>query len=394
MLGEFMYESFFNLKTKPFELLPNFDFLFLSKSHKRVLSYLDYGIQEGLGFILLTGEVGSGKTTIIRSLVKKCDNNVILARIFNTYVDSVQLLAMINEEFGLSTSGKGKVELLRELNDFLIDQHGKNKRAALIIDEAQNLSANLLEEVRMLSNLETERAKLLQIILVGQPELRSTLEGPEMLQLRQRISISCHLSPMTRTETEQYILHRLDVAGGRESVNFCPEAFDLIHNFSRGIPRLINIMCDFLMLSAFAEETRNIDGVMVKDIAGDLDFEKNYWGSEPVPPGSTITGQSEAPLREMGTKNEDITILLEDIRNRLETLEKSAIVHEEDITNVMTDKFISLEKAFLHHVQKTGSTVSEISRKLEEVIITLDNSSAIVAETKSKKTGFVSRIFG
>jgi len=273
-----MYEQFFNLKMKPFELVPNPSFLYLSKTHKRAFRYLQYGIREKAGFILLTGEVGSGKTTLISDLIKQIARNVTLAKVFNTRVNSEQLFAIINEDFGLDSRGKDKVTLIKELNDFLIQQHARRNHTVLIIDEAQNLHSDLLEEIRMLSNLETDTSKLLQIVLVGQPELRETLSMPGMRQLRQRISINCHLYPLTKDETYEYILHRLEVAGNKNAVSFEGDSLDAIFLYCKGIPRLTNIMCDFLLLAAFNEEIRKIDSTMVHDIAKDLDFENNYWG--------------------------------------------------------------------------------------------------------------------
>jgi len=173
-----MYTSFFNLHKKPFELVPDPEFIYLSRSHRKAITYLDYGIRERAGFILLTGDVGSGKTTLIRDLLSKKYEQVVLAKIFNTRVSSEQMLAMINEDFGLSVTSKDKISLLRDLNDFLLEQYAAGNHPILIIDEAQNLSADLLEEVRMLSNLESASRKLLQIVLVGQPELRETLALP------------------------------------------------------------------------------------------------------------------------------------------------------------------------------------------------------------------------
>jgi len=272
-----MYEAFYNLRLKPFELVPSPDFLFLSKSHRKALTYLKYGVTEKVGFILLTGEVGSGKTTLIRNLIKGLDTNTVLSKVFNTRVSSEQLISLINEDFGLDARGKDKVTLLRELNDFLIEQYARQYNPILVIDEAQNLSPELLEEVRMLSNLETDDAKLLQIILVGQPELKKVLARPELRQLRQRISISCHIQPITRAETEEYIFHRLEVAGNRDAVVFENGTFDAVYSFSRGIPRLINIVCDFLMLAAFVEETRRISSDLVKEVIGELEMENRYW---------------------------------------------------------------------------------------------------------------------
>jgi len=274
-----MYEAFFNFKLKPFELNPNPDFLYMSRTHKRAVHYLQYGIREKAGFILLTGEVGSGKTTLISDLIKRLTGNVVLAKIFNTKVNSEQLLAMINDDFGLDVKGKDKVLLFKELNDFLIEQHARRFNPVLIIDEAQNLKPDLLEEVRMMSNLETSTAKLLQIVLVGQPELRDVLSLPELRQLRQRISINCRISPLTIEETSEYIFHRLEVAGNKNAVKFAGTSIEIIYQYTKGIPRLVNIMCDFLLLTAFVEETKEIDPAMVRDIVQDLDFETLYWGS-------------------------------------------------------------------------------------------------------------------
>lgn len=275
-----MYEKFFNLNIKPFELIPNPDFLYLSKQHKKAITYLDYGIKERIGFVLLTGEVGSGKTTIIRNLIKGLNSKVRLSKIFNTKVSSEQLLAMINEDFGMHVNGKDKITLLRELSDFLIEQYTNKYHSILIIDEAQNLSSELLEEIRMLSNLETDKHKLLQIILVGQPELKKILSQPELRQLRQRISISCHISPLTKKETDEYILHRLEIAGNREAVIFEDGAIDLIYEYSRGIPRLINVICDFLMVFAYVEERREISLDLVKEVVGEIEEEHRYWKDE------------------------------------------------------------------------------------------------------------------
>ena len=279
-----MYEAFFNLRRKPFDLLPNPEFIYPSRSHKKVLAYLDYGIQEHAGFILLTGEVGTGKTTLIRQLIQKHLRDVVLARVFHTKVDALHLLAMINADLGLDAADKDKTALLRDLQDFLIDQYAKRRPVVLIIDEAQNLSAEVLEEVRMLSNLETEDNKLLHIILVGQPELRRVLSTPELLQLRQRIQIISNIEPLSEGEIEQYILHRLETAGNKQAIQFEPECFSVIHGYTRGIPRLINILCDYILLDAFAHETRDVSGPAIHEIAQDLNFNDQYWESDPPPP--------------------------------------------------------------------------------------------------------------
>jgi putative secretion ATPase (PEP-CTERM system associated) len=271
-----MYEQFFNLNKKPFEMVPNPDFLYLSGSHKRALTYITHGVSEQAGFILLVGEVGSGKTTIVREFIKELSKNIILSKVFNTRVNSEQLISMINEDFGLDSTGKNKVLLLKDLYNFLIEKYEQGRQAILIIDEAQNLSTELLEEIRMLSNLETDYTKLIQIILVGQPELERTLSLPELRQLRQRISITCRIYPLDREETEEYIHHRLEVAGNREAVAFSREALDTVYQASKGIPRLINKVCDFVMLTSFTEQTREVDAAMVHDIVQELELEQHH----------------------------------------------------------------------------------------------------------------------
>ncbi len=266
-----MYEKHFSFKCKPFELLPNPDFLFPSSTHKKAITYLDYGIKEKIGFILLTGEIGSGKTTIIRNLIKSLNSSIKLSRINNTKVSSEHLISMINEDFGLKVEGKSKTKLLSELNEFLIDQYSKDSQPVLLIDEAQNLTPELLEEIRLLSNLETDRAKLLQIILVGQTELKRTLMLPELMQLRQRINISYHISPLSINETVDYIKHRLSVAGNPEVIKFEGNMSNLIYQFSRGIPRLINILCDFALLTAYVEGSKEVTVEIVKEVAKDLE---------------------------------------------------------------------------------------------------------------------------
>ncbi|QGY39183.1 AAA family ATPase [Pseudodesulfovibrio cashew] len=340
-----MYEDFFQFKTKPFDLLPNPDLLFMSNSHGKALSYLRYGIQERAGFILLSGEVGAGKTTLIRELIKRHLDNVTLAKLFNTKADSHQLLTMINDDFGLETEGRSKAALLRDLNEFLIDQYAAGKRAVLIIDEAQNLSAELLEEIRMLSNLETDGGKLLQIVLVGQPELRDTLNSPELLQLRQRIQIGCHLKPLGRDEVAEYIYYRMEAAGNRDAVNFTPDALDEIHGLSRGIPRLINILCDYLLIDAFANEKRDIFLEDVNEIAEDLDFERQYWQSE----RSEIedaAGARARKARKLPKRASRVLKLMNDLEARVVRLESGTdmLPKSPEIPLVVLERMEALEK--------------------------------------------------
>jgi putative secretion ATPase (PEP-CTERM system associated) len=333
-----VYKEFFGLREKPFDLLPNPDFLYPSKAHKRALTYLSHGIRERAGFILLTGEVGSGKTTLIRNMIRSELRDSVLAKVFNTRVDSLQLLMQINSDFGLETDGRDKAALLRELNDFLIEQYAQRRQAVLIIDEAQNLSAEILEEIRMLSNLETDRDKLLQIILVGQPQLREILARPELLQLRQRIQINCNLQPLSPAEVREYIEFRMEKAGNRSALTFDDDAVEAIATYSRGIPRLINILCDYIMIDAFSAEARHIDGKTVHELAGDLSFEAQYWDAKPAEqPGNGaqpmingVSGQAKV-LAVIGALNKRVESLefqpvwdnaaLLDLRDRMDKME-------------------------------------------------------------------------
>ncbi len=274
-----MYLSFFSLHQKPFELLPNPDFLFLSDVHKKALTFLEYGLMEHTGFILFTGEVGTGKTTTIRRLLHKVSSDMTIATVFNTQVDSAQLLRMINDDFGLTSSTNDKAELLRQLNDFLIEEYAAGRRCVLIIDEAQNLGLEQLEEIRLLSNLETAHAKLLQIILVGQPELREKLGSAELIQLRQRILVHCHLSPLNAENIASYIYHRLEQSGNRNALDWHEGTIELVHKATRGVPRLINILCDYILLDAFTKNQKFIDTTNLNAILEHLDFETQFWAA-------------------------------------------------------------------------------------------------------------------
>ncbi|WP_432821241.1 XrtA/PEP-CTERM system-associated ATPase [Trichloromonas sp.] len=288
-----MYESYFGLNTKPFELVPNPRFLFNSQSHKKAINYLKYGLQERAGFILLTGEVGSGKTTIIRDIINNLEADIALSMVFNTRVTSKQVIAMINEDFGLEVVGKDKVALVRDLNDHLIGLHARQKRAVVIVDEAQNLTPTILEEIRLLSNLEADSFKLLQIILVGQPELKKIITCPELRQLRQRISIHCHLQPLTREESEAYVYHRLAMAGNRNALRWNDGTFDILYGYSGGIPRLINVFCDFVLLAAFVEGTRELTRDLVDEVIGDVSWDRHLDSISPSPGQRSVTGDDQ-----------------------------------------------------------------------------------------------------
>lgn len=390
-----MYESFFNLNTKPFDLLPDPRFIYLSKSHKKALTYLDYGIRERSGFILLTGEVGSGKTTLIRDLYSKNYERVVLAKIFNTCVTSEQLLAMINDDFDLPVQGKDKVTLIRDLNRFLVEQYACGNQPILIIDEAQNLGADLLEEIRMLSNLETDENKLLQIILVGQPELRTILAAPELLQLRQRININCHIQALNREETAEYITHRLDVAGNANAVIFSQEILDDIFQYSKGIPRLINIICDFLMLSAYAEKTNIISIEMVREIIGDLDFENHYWASEDD--GKEVRQLADSVFSPAGDPQVSFSheshAILRDITRRIDSIEQD-IVPLQMSQKVQHDQFAVLQNAFKFYVDKTDAQIANINQRDDKTMLTVGTATTHALPNEPAFNRIIQWIFG
>lgn len=390
-----MYRSFFNLTCKPFDLMPNPEFMFLSKTHKKAITYLDYGIRERAGFVLLTGEVGSGKTTIIRGLIDKYLERVVLAKVFNTNVNSLQLLSMINEDFDLPVQGKDKIELLRDLNHFLVEQYAKGNQPLLIIDEAQNLSLDTLEEIRMLSNLETSDSKLLQIILVGQPELRELLAKPELRQLRQRISVQCNLQPLNRQEVEEYIYHRLQVAGNRDALRFSPQAFDLIYAYCNGIPRLINIISDFLLLAAFAEELRDINESMIHDIATDLDFDSHYWaGEQPAAVKEMSAPPLAIPRSASFWTDGRIEELFSKLNQRLENHEKVTLSTAQEPLAELTQRLEQMQNAFAHQLSSTNKAIAHLNMKIAEQAEPVSvRQEPPVTETEPKP-GLMRRIFG
>ena len=263
-----MYEKFYGLKEKPFQIVPNPDYLFLSEKHQNALTYLEYGLAENVGFILLTGEIGSGKTTLIQYLLKRLNTDMLVAVIFNTNVSADQMLGLILKEFELSSPSDDKAAILDSLYEFLIQKYAEKKQVLLTIDEAQNLNDDALEEVRMLSNLQTEDQALLQIMLVGQPELAAKLKRPNLIQFAQRIAVSYHLVGLDRKETKNYIAFRLEKAGGHAGL-FTDEAIDKIYEVSCGIPRSINLLCQAALVYGFADERKTIEKQTIEQILED-----------------------------------------------------------------------------------------------------------------------------
>ena len=271
-----MYTSFFGFKENPFNLTPDPRYLFLSRYHKEALDHLLYGINERKGFIAITGGIGTGKTTLCRALLSHLDATTKSALILNSFISDIELLKTVNQEFGieLGSGAEGKKDYIDKLNRFLLQNFSRGGRAVLLIDEAQNLSHTVLEQIRMLSNLETEREKLIQIVLVGQSELKELLAAPSLRQLNERIMVRYHLKPLDSTDVQGYVEHRLVVAGGRGNVRFTDGVFKNLYAYSRGNPRRINAVCDRALLIAYVKEKHTISKTMVvkaiEELQGEL----------------------------------------------------------------------------------------------------------------------------
>jgi len=269
-----VYLGYFKLKEPPFDITPNPRFLFYSGKHREAFNHLLFGIRERKGFVQLTGEIGAGKTTLCRALLEQLGENFTTAVILNPTLDSDQLMKVIAMEFGLETKGLDRLETIATINDFLIRQMSERRETVLIIDDAQVLSDELLEQVRLLSNLETDDRKLLQIVLLGQPELRDRLNSPGLRQLRQRITVRYHLDPLRRAEVAQYVHHRLEVSGARGSPYFTWGAHWRIYSYSRGVPRLVNAVCDKALLAGFVEQSDRINhrlvGRAIRELEGNI----------------------------------------------------------------------------------------------------------------------------
>ena len=259
-----MYTAFYGLSDKPFALTPDPRFLFLAEPHREALAHLLYGVEQGEGFIAVTGEVGTGKTTLCRTLLQRLGPSSEVAYVFNPAVSSLELLQAVNAEFGLPVDGRTRRELHEQLNQLLLARRRDGRRVLLIVDEAQNLPAETLEQIRLLSNLETESQKLLQIVLIGQPELDTKLASRELRQLRQRITVHWRLGPLSAGETRDYVRHRLRVAAGDERPLFTRQALREVHRRAGGIPRLVNVLCDRALLAGYAAREREIGATLVR----------------------------------------------------------------------------------------------------------------------------------
>lgn len=324
-----MYEEYYKLKAKPFHLSPDPRFFFGSSGHKRVLAYLRYGINQGEGFIVVTGEVGTGKTTLLRTLLSELpsDNNIIAAQLVTTQLECDELLRMVAASFGLAYEGRSKSTLLRELESFFMANAREGRRALLIVDEAQNLPAHSLEELRMLSNYQVGSKSLFQSFLVGQVEFRNTLRAPNLEQLRQRVIASYHLGPMDLNETKAYIEHRLNLVGWGGDPAFTQEAYMAVYDYARGVPRKINTLCDRILLVGYLDELHEITDETVGRVIDELREE---------------TEDSSTPATEMAEAESGAAVVETGATERIAALESRV----EALEGALRNTWRSLESIF------------------------------------------------
>lgn len=263
-----MYKTFYGLTAKPFHITPDLDFLFLSHNHQKAITCMEFGIIEDTGIILLTGDIGTGKTTLIRHILTKIENDIRAATIYNTNVNSRQLLGLIMEAFGISNPADTKAQVIKRIQSGLEEIYANGQKPIIIIDDAQNLSLKTLEEIRLLSNLQSHDRMLVQIILVGQTELKEKLEDPSAAALAQRIGITYHISPFNLEETKAYIAHRLKIAGGSPDI-FETDALDMIFQITSGTPRRINLICDHALVYGFADNIKTINKDIIREVLED-----------------------------------------------------------------------------------------------------------------------------
>lgn len=334
-----MYESYYGLTAKPFQLRPDPNFFFGSKGHKRAMAYLEYGLSQEEGFIVITGEVGAGKTTLVRNLFRKlASENILAAQIVNTHLDSDNTLRMVVAAFGLPFEDASKATLLTRLEQFLRQCAQQGKRTLLVVDEAQNLTPQTVEELRMLSNFQTDDKSLLQTFLVGQPEFRTILHSAGMQQLRQRVIATYHLGPMDASETLAYIEHRLHTVDWHGDPSLNADAYAAIHAFTGGVPRKINTLCDRLFLMGFLEEIHVFGKAEVQQVIADIREEFDLPNTEEI----SEEDISQGALAEL--KQAQHTASMETIDERLSKMERSVV----SVLDAMK-KMLSSSKSKRHH---------------------------------------------
>ncbi|MCG7919556.1 MAG: XrtA-associated ATPase [Candidatus Thiodiazotropha taylori] len=334
-----MYDDFYKLEGKPFQLTPDHKFFFNSKGHNRAMAYLRYGLEQGEGFIVITGGIGTGKTTLVRNLFDELSSmNVMAAQLVTTQVDPEDMLRMVCASFGLAHEGLNKATLLHNLEAIARARHAEGKQMLLVVDEAQNLPARSVEELRMLSNFQVNNRALVQTFLLGQEEFKRTLQTPGMEQVRQRIIASYHLDPLSVEETEKYILHRLQLVGWQQDPTFADGVFKMIFEFTGGVPRRINAMCDRLMLFGCLEEMHELNKDAVLSVIEELEQEVSFdppvdekqqgpqlASVSPLHPGSAGNNQAVAPQQaaQPMADAEELIYRIQDLEKEISTLKKT-----------------------------------------------------------------------
>ena len=376
-----MYESHFGLAGKPFSIVPNPEFLFLSKNHENALTYLEYGLSEKVGFILLTGEIGTGKTTLVRYMLRQMESQMDIAVIFNTNFSSDQLFRLILREFNIDVDPVGKEENLERIYTFLIDRYAKGRHVLLVIDEAQNLSAEALEDIRMLSNLQTDDRMLLQIMLVGQPELKTRLQRPDLRQLAQRIAVNYHLTPLDEKQTRRYIAHRLESVGGCSDL-FSGDAVRVIHEHSGGIPRTVNLLCDSAMVYAYSDDCRQIDAEVVEAVVRDNPIlAAQYNETEASPSSKNETHATGGPNERMAA----VEAALSELRDRHDALDRE--VRQELIAGYR-QRLLAERKRYDRLMAKYTLLLQRVqSKKREEIVLREKDVSANSREKRENEVG-------
>ncbi|MDH4049462.1 MAG: AAA family ATPase [Gammaproteobacteria bacterium] len=350
------YTDHFKFAEQPFRLTPDPEFLYWSKQHARAKAYMESTIWLADGFVVITGEIGSGKTTLLQSFLADLGDDVVYAVVSQTQLSPTQFLQAVLTEFGFKPFNKRKVELLDMLNMFLIEQYSNGKKVLLIVDEAQNLSMRVLEEIRMLSGIETHKEKVLRIILAGQPELKETLESPKLKQLMQRVRLRFHVGPLDKRETREYIAHRLSIAGRTDPGLFTDEAFELIHRYTGGVPRLINTLCDTALLCAFADEKDTVDG---KDLAAAV--EELSWREH-----EQSTGRFKELMQPVPVADNSHICRIE-VRSKGKLLSEHVFGPGRIIVGRSSDNEIFIKSKFVsrHHAQltfdETGCTIEDLN---------------------------------
>jgi general secretion pathway protein A len=360
-----MYESFYGLTCKPFQLNPDPSFYFASKQHRRAMAYLEYGLNQNEGFIVVTGEVGAGKTTIVRGLLNDLDSEkVVAAQLVSTQLDAEDTLRMIAGAFGVGTRNVGKSEMLLALEAFLVDVTRQGKRCLLIVDEAQNLTPRAVEELRMLSNFQFGTQALLQSFLIGQPEFRKIMQSPQMQQLRQRVIAACHIGPMDQDETQAYIEHRLKCAGSKGSPRFDAGAFEALFEASGGVPRRINAHCDRLLLSGFLSGKSEFTRVDVEEVAKELREETQ--STSQVTSGKNMDGgqaASNPQLTDSGILDIDLSRLAVDPS----TADQASRVIADLRTGQSEQRLIRIERSMVRLERNNAALLSLLQQLVDAV---------------------------